>query len=146
MGLIAHLQRKSLAAAQGVLGDQARVLDQANTFSGPNPMIVGIGMVVGIVAIFAITKILVGGLVILALANMIRKPRNLVLTDKGLALFRSSAFSARPSQLLGTYATTDLTANAGPAQLGYVPVKLDPEQVWIRVKDRDRFLGAPAGT
>jgi len=146
MGLMAHFQRKSIEAAQNVLGDQAKVLDQANTFSGPNPMLVGIVMVVGFVAIFAVTKVLIGGLVILAVANMIRKPRNLVLTNLGLALFRSSAFSARPSQLLGTYATTDLTANAGPAQLGYVPIQLNPERVWIRVKDRNRFLGAPAGT
>jgi hypothetical protein len=145
MGLMASFQRKSIEAAQGALGDQARVLDQANAFSGPNPMLVGIGMVVGILAIFAATRVLIGGLVILAVANMIRKPRNLVLTDRGLALFRSSAFMARPSQLLGTYARADLTTNAGPAQLGYVPVQLNPEKVWIRAKDRDRFLGAPAG-
>lgn len=146
MGLMAHFQRKSMESAQSVLGDQATVIDQANTYSGPNPTLVGIGMVVGIFAIYAATRILIGGLVILALANMIRKPRNLVLTNRGVALFRSSAFSARPSQLLGTYAATELTTNAGPAQLGYVPIQLNPEKVWIRVKDRNRFLEAPAAT
>jgi hypothetical protein len=141
MGLMAHLQRKSIEAAQKVLGDEAQVIDQANTFSGPNPMLVGLGLLVVFVLIFAVTRILIGGLIILAVANSIRKPRNLVLTNRGLALFRSSITMARPSELLGTFATSDLTTNAGPAQLGYVPVQLNPERVWIRNKDRTRFLG-----
>jgi hypothetical protein len=141
---MAHFQRKSIEAAQKVLGDQANVVDQANTFSGPNPMVVGLGMMAAFVVIFAVTRILIGGLVILAIANSIRKPRNLVLTNRGLALFRSSVMSSRPSELLGTFATADLTTNAGPAQMGYVPIQLNPERVWIRAKDRNRFLGRVA--
>jgi hypothetical protein len=72
MGLMAHFQRKSMEAAQQILGDQATVVDHAN----------------------------------------------------------------------GTYATSDLTTGAGAEQFGYLPVQLYPARVWIRVKDRDRFLAA----
>ena len=131
MGLMARYQRKSMEAAQRILSDQATVLDQAQSFSGPNPMLVGAGILAAVLAFFALTHILIGGLLILAAANAIRQPRNLVLTNRGLALFKSS-FGGKPSTLLGTYAASDLATGAGPAQLGYVPVQLHPERVWVR--------------
>jgi len=144
VGLMARYQRKSMEAAQRILSDQATVLDQAQSFSGPNPMLVGAGILAAVLAFFALTHILIGGLLILAAANAIRQPRNLVLTNRGLALFKSS-FGGKPSTLLGTYAASDLATGAGPAQLGYVPVQLHPERVWVRGKDRARLLGVSGG-
>jgi len=146
MGLMAHFQRKSIEAAQGILRDQATVVDQANVFAGkPNPMLVGLGLGAVMVLIFALTRIVLGVLLLLLIANAIRQPRNLALTTRGLALFRSSFFGGRPRELVSTHAISELTSGEGGTGLGFVQVQLSPGHVWIREKDRKRLLAAGGG-
>ena len=145
MGLMARYQRKSMEAAQRILSDQATVLDQAQSFSGPNPMLVGAGILAAVLAFFALTRILMGALLLLLIANAIRQPRNLALTTRGLALFRSSFFGGRPRELVSTHAISELTSGEGGTGLGFVQVQLSPGHVWIREKDRKRLLAAGGG-
>ena len=140
MGLMARYQAKSIQAAQQTLGDEATVLDHAATTAGPNPMLLVGGALAAVVVVFAVLQVLVSGVLIFAVAYTINKPRNLVLTDRGLVLF-SRSMGGRPSRPLGTVDTDVLTTGAGPAQLGYVPVQIGPERNWIRSKDLARFLG-----
>ena len=65
---------------EGVLGAP----HEANVFAGkPNPMLVGLGLGAVMVLIFALTRIVLGVLLLLLIANAIRQPRNLALTTRG---------------------------------------------------------------
>ena len=143
MGLMARYQEKSIQAAQQTLGDEAKVLDHAATTAGPNPMLLVGGALAAVVVIFAVLQVLVGGVLIFAVAYTINKPRNLVLTDRGLVLF-SRSMGGRPAKPLGTIDRAVLASGAGAAQLGYVPLQLGPERDWIRAKDLQRFRAAAA--
>jgi hypothetical protein len=130
--------QKSIVAAQKIIGDRATAIDQANVFSGPNPAMVGFVLAAVYLTIFFVTKINLV-LLLVPLANYIRQPRNLVLADRGLALFRSNLLG-RPTEFLGTYAGTDLETGEGETWLGFVKVQLGAGHVWIRTKDRNRLL------
>lgn len=132
--------RKAVTAAQQIIGDQATAIDQANVFAGPNPRMVGLVGAAVYVAIFVVTGIN-AVLVFLPVVHAIRQARNLVVADRGLALFRSSFFG-RPTEILTTHAASDLTTGEGETWLGFVKVRLGGGHVWIRTKDRDRLLGA----
>ena len=140
MGMMARYQEKSIQAAQQALGSDAKVLDHAATTAGPNPVLLIGGALIGIGVVYALLHVLVSGVLIFGVAYAVNKPRNLVLTDRGLVLF-SRSMGGRPSRPLGTVDTDVLTTAAGPAQLGYVPVQIGPERNWIRSKDLARFLG-----
>jgi hypothetical protein len=133
--------RKAVDAAQRMLADQATAIDQAHVCAGPNPMLVGLVGAAILVVLLVLTGINFAFLLVPAV-NVIRTPRNLVLADRGLALFRSTYLLRQPIEMLGTYAADALIAGEGETWLGYVNVRLGPGHVWIRTKDRDRLLAA----
>jgi hypothetical protein len=143
MGMMARYQQKSIRAAQQALGDETTVLDHAATTAGPNPVVL-VGLALGgLAVVFALLHVLISGVLIFGIAYALNKPRNLVLTDRGLVLF-SRSLGGKPAAALGSIDTAVLTTGAGPAQLGYVPLQLGPERDWIRAKDLQRFREATA--
>ena len=145
MGFMARYRQKSIEAAQRVLAGQATVLDHAATNAGPNPVVLAGGALALVAAVLVVFHVLVSGVLIFGLAYALNKPRNLVLTDRGVVLF-SRSLGGKPSSVLGAVDASVLTAGAGPAQFGFVPLQLGGERDWIRAKDLQRFRAAATAT
>ncbi|MGH9000961.1 MAG: hypothetical protein ACRDY7_16395 [Acidimicrobiia bacterium] len=143
MGLMERYQRKSIEAAQRALGDDVRVTDYAVATAGPHPLVVMGGIVVVVLAVLALTGLLVGGIAIILVGNAINKPRALVRTDRGFTLFKRSAFAGKPTDVLAKFDADALAAGVGTPQAGFVPVQLGDERVWVRAKDHARLAAGP---
>jgi hypothetical protein len=141
MGFMARYRQKSIETAQRILGGEATVLDHAATNAGPNPVLLAGGALALVGAVLAVFHVLVSGVLIFGVAYAINKPRNLVLTDRGLVLF-SRSLGGKPASVIGACDASVLTVGTGPVQLGFVPLQLGAERDWIRAKDLQRFLAA----
>jgi hypothetical protein len=133
-------QRKKIASkAQAKLPD-AQVHGVALGHAGPDPMILGltfagayVGIVILILVIFQVL-VLPGGLIVILAYYAVAKPRYLVATDRGVAVFKRSVLNNAPT---GIVARADpgvldrLVSSSGNRRL----VDVGAERVWVKASE-----------
>lgn len=139
MGLNQRYQRRSIKQAQEILGAEVKVLDHASGYAGPHPYLTAAAMIGAVMLLALLTGRLLGGLLIILAGYTVNKPRGVVLTDRGLTVFKRSVLVGKLTAPVATLPAASLAVESGPAQVGYLRIPLGSERVWIREKDQRRM-------
>lgn len=148
MGLSQRNRRKHITKAMTMLPAGTNPLDYAVGGGGSAPpRLLGLATIGGAAALSVLASMLlhsvtiIGALPMLAVYFAINKPRGVLLSDRGLALFTCGFLNGRPNQLLGTTDLTPLAGGSSP-RAGSLHLSMGEHPVWLPERDVARFRSA----